>query len=100
MSIILWTIFRTRLMEFTIKLWNESSGNRMQSQPNGFCHGSYVLPLSVEELQHALAVSPKMTQMNPRALVFGWKLTSVCAGLVVIDKEQDIIRLAREYNSH
>jgi hypothetical protein len=53
-------------------------------------------PLTVEELRHALAVSPKMTKMDPRDLVFEWKLTSVCAGLVVIDKEQDIIRLARE----
>jgi hypothetical protein len=56
-------------------------------------------PLSVEELQHALAVSPKMTRMNLRALVFDWKLTSVCAGLVVID-EQRIVRLARECNTY
>jgi predicted transcriptional regulator len=57
-------------------------------------------PLSVEELRHALAVSPNMTEINPDALVFKSKLTSVCAGLVVIDKEQQIIRLAREWNSH
>jgi hypothetical protein len=54
-------------------------------------------PLSIEELQHALAVSPKMTHMkNHRALVFESELTSVCAGLVVIDKKQRVIRLARE----
>jgi hypothetical protein len=53
-------------------------------------------PLSVEELRHALAVSPKMTEMDPCNLVFEWKLTSVCAGLVVIDKEHRVIRLARE----
>jgi hypothetical protein len=53
-------------------------------------------PLSVEELQYALAVSPKMTEMNPRALIFGWKLTSVCAGLVVVDREERIVRLARK----
>jgi hypothetical protein len=40
-------------------------------------------PLSVEELQHALAVSPKMTQTRS----FLRMETSVCAGLVVIDKE-------------
>jgi plasmid replication initiation protein len=53
-------------------------------------------PLTVEELQHALAVSSKMTEMNARALIFELKLTSVCAGLVVIDGEQRTIRLARE----
>jgi hypothetical protein len=56
--------------------------------------------LTVEELQHALAVSPKTTGMNPNALVFVWKLTSVCAGLVDIDEEQRIIRLTREWNTH
>jgi|ERR1700722_8467906 len=55
-------------------------------------------PLSVVELQHALSVSFKMTEMDPRSLIFAWKLTSVCAGLVVIDEEQCIIRLAREWN--
>jgi hypothetical protein len=53
-------------------------------------------PLSVEELQHALAVSPRMTEMDPSDLIFDWKLTSICAGLVVIDKEQQVVRLARE----
>jgi hypothetical protein len=52
-------------------------------------------PLSLKELQYALAVSPKMTEMDPLDLVFEWKLTSVCAGLVVIDKEQQVVRLAR-----
>jgi hypothetical protein len=53
-------------------------------------------PLSLEELQHALAVSPKMTDMDCCDLIFEWKLTSVCAGLVVIDKEQHVVRLARK----
>jgi hypothetical protein len=53
-------------------------------------------PLSVEELRHALAVSPNMTEMDPRDLVFESKLISVCAGLVVIDKERQVVRLARE----
>jgi hypothetical protein len=53
-------------------------------------------PLSVVELQHALSVSPNMTEMDPDALVFDSKLTSVCAGLVVMDKKQCIIRLARK----
>jgi hypothetical protein len=53
-------------------------------------------PLSLKELRHALAVTPNMTEMNPCDLVFEGKLTSVCAGLVVIDKKQQVIRLARE----
>jgi hypothetical protein len=77
---------------------------RIEQQPNTKELAKRVLswiihasrPLSIQELQHALAVSPKMTEMNPRALVFDWKLTSVCAGLVVIDKEQHVVRLARE----
>jgi hypothetical protein len=77
---------------------------RIEQQPNTKESAKRVLswiihasrPLSVQELRHALAVSPKMTKMNPDALVFESKLTSVCAGLVVIDKEQQVIRLARE----
>jgi hypothetical protein len=57
-------------------------------------------PLTVEELRYALAVSFKMTDMNARAFIFEWKLTSVCAGLVVIDRKQRIIRLARKWNSY
>jgi len=52
-------------------------------------------PLSVVELQHALSVSPDMTEMDPSALIFPSKLTSVCAGLVVIDEKRSIIRLVR-----
>ena len=52
-------------------------------------------PLSVEELQCALAVSPDTIELDPGALIYERKLTSVCAGLVVIDGQR-IIRLARE----
>jgi plasmid replication initiation protein len=57
-------------------------------------------PLTVEELQHALTVSPQMANLDASALIFDWKLTSVCAGLVVIDPEQRIIRLTREWSTH
>jgi plasmid replication initiation protein len=57
-------------------------------------------PLRVEELQHALTVSPEMANMDASALIFDWKLTSVCAGLVVIDEKQRIIRLTREWSTH
>ncbi|KAJ7577658.1 ankyrin repeat-containing domain protein [Mycena floridula] len=42
--------------------------------------------LTVKELQHALAISPEMTEMNPDAITDIDILTSVCAGLVVIEK--------------
>lgn len=56
--------------------------------------------LSLEELRHALAVSPGMTEMDPDALVDETILTSVCAGLVVIDKEAHVVRLVRESSAH
>jgi hypothetical protein len=54
--------------------------------------------LSLKELQHALAVSSdlEMTKMDSSALVDETILTSVCAGLVVVDKESSIVRLVRE----
>ena len=52
-------------------------------------------PLSVEELQCALAVSPGMTRLEPEEFVFEECLTSYCAGLVVIDEESRITRLVR-----
>ena len=56
--------------------------------------------LSLAELRHALAVSPGMTEMDPDALVDETILTSVCAGLVVIDKETHVVRLVRESSGH
>jgi hypothetical protein len=52
-------------------------------------------PLSVEELQHALAVSLGMTAMDPDAFENALILISVCAGLVVINEESSVIRLIR-----
>jgi hypothetical protein len=52
-------------------------------------------PLSLEELRHALAVSPGMTKMDTDALVDESILTSVCAGLVVVEKESALVRLVR-----
>jgi hypothetical protein len=54
-------------------------------------------PLSHQELQHALAVTPEMTDMDPEALVDEFILIDVCAGLVVIDEHRNIIRLVRKY---
>src|SRR4030095_6118608 len=54
-----------------------------------------VRPLSVEELQHALAVKPTDTNLRRGALPDEEVMVSVCAGLVVIDEESHVIRLVR-----
>jgi hypothetical protein len=53
-------------------------------------------PLSHRELQHALAVTPEMTDMDFEALVDEFILIDVCAGLVVIDESRGVIRLVRK----
>ena len=53
-------------------------------------------PLSYPELQHALAVTPEMTDMIAEALVDKCFLIDICAGLVIIDDQSQIIRLARK----
>ncbi|KAJ7600115.1 ankyrin repeat-containing domain protein [Mycena floridula] len=56
-------------------------------------------PLTVLELQHAVAVSldPEMTDMEPEAIVDIETLTDVCAGLIISDESftwsQAIVRL-------
>lgn len=56
-------------------------------------------PLSLGELQHAVA-TPWMTDINPESLVPKTLLTSVCAGLVVIDEfeSRSIVRLVRKWS--
>src|ERR1700735_5543159 len=53
-------------------------------------------PLSVEEIQHALAVELETTCLDFDNIIDEETLTAVCAGLVVIDKQRPIIRLVRE----
>lgn len=54
--------------------------------------------LSLVELQHALAVSSDygMSIMDVHALVDEKILTSVCAGLVIVDRDSNVVRLVRE----
>jgi hypothetical protein len=54
-------------------------------------------PLSVAELQHALAVSPGMKEMDTDYVTDEELLISVCAGLVVVDKEQSIVHFVRKW---
>jgi ankyrin repeat domain-containing protein 50 len=66
---------------------------------------SYALrPLSVREIQHALATSPGDTELDEEALLDEDLLISVCAGIVTIDQKSRIIRLvhytAQEYFEH
>lgn len=55
-----------------------------------------VRPLSVEELQHALAVRPGDNSLRRGAFPDEEIMVSVCVGLVVID-ESRIIKLVRMY---
>lgn len=52
-------------------------------------------PLSVLELQHALAVEEKDSKTDVDALPDEEIMISVCAGLVVIDTESSTVRLVR-----
>jgi hypothetical protein len=54
-------------------------------------------PLSLKELQHALATSPGMTDMDHESIVPEQLLTSVCAGLIIIDGNRSIVRLVRKW---
>lgn len=49
--------------------------------------------LTIWELQHALAVEPGLPELDEENLPQIEDIVSVCAGLVAIDKESDIIRL-------
>jgi len=50
-------------------------------------------PLTTLELQHALAVIDGASTLDRRNLTHIDLITSVCAGLVTVDEESDIIRL-------
>jgi hypothetical protein len=53
-------------------------------------------PLSVAELQHALAVLPGIKEMDADYVTDEDVLISVCAGVVVVDEEQGIVRFVRK----
>ena len=50
-------------------------------------------PLTVLELRHALAVEPGEPELDEENLSDIEELVSVCAGLVTVDQESDIVRL-------
>jgi hypothetical protein len=49
--------------------------------------------MTIEELQHALAVEPGKSELDEENISDEELLTSLCAGLVVIDRESKIIHL-------
>lgn len=55
---------------------------------------SYALrPLTVKEIQHALAIQPGEKSVDEEAVLDEDLIIHVCAGLVTIDRESDVIRL-------
>jgi hypothetical protein len=52
--------------------------------------------LSLQELQHALAVIPGMKEVDDDDIYNQDLLTSVCVGLVVVDEKSSIIRFVRK----
>jgi hypothetical protein len=50
-------------------------------------------PLTVAEMRHAISVQPDQTSIDEDDLIDEEILVSVCAGLVVIDQESEVIRL-------
>jgi hypothetical protein len=51
------------------------------------------IPLTVKQLQHAIAVTKGSTELDQKHLPHEKRLISVCAGIVTIDQEGGIIRL-------
>jgi ankyrin repeat protein len=75
---------------------------RIDDQPTGFRElGRKVLswityalrPLTVEELQQAIAIEPGESKMDKENFADSDDLVSVCAGLVTFEEESQIIRL-------
>ena len=77
--------------------------NRIRGQGKGFCDLAIATlawvslamrPLTLRELQCALSVEPGDSTMDEADFVDEETLSAICAGLVVVDRESQIIRLA------
>ena len=53
--------------------------------------------LTIEELQHALAVSDDLERFDEDDVAAEELIVSVCCGLIVVDAQSRIVRLVREY---
>ncbi|KAK4069615.1 uncharacterized protein Triagg1_7039 [Trichoderma aggressivum f. europaeum] len=81
----------------------ESAWERINGQKEGFRNiATRVLawisfakrPLSTKELQHALAVKIGIDELDEDAIPQVQDMVSFCAGLVTVDEQSDVIRLA------
>lgn len=55
---------------------------------------SYAMrPLSLKELQHALAVEPGDKTLDEELIMDGQSITSLCAGLVIVDQRTNVVNL-------
>ena len=85
------------------KIAYDETMNRIRGQEKGFCDLAIatlawitlaMTPLTLRELQCALSVEPGDTAMDEADFVDEETLSSVCAGLIVVDRESQIVRLA------
>ena len=53
-------------------------------------------PMTIEELRHAVATSPRTHKLEFKRLVAGTTLITLCCGPVAIEKETKLVRLVRE----
>ncbi|KAL8730751.1 MAG: hypothetical protein Q9166_003821 [cf. Caloplaca sp. 2 TL-2023] len=55
---------------------------------------SYALrPLSLKELQHAIAVEPGDRELDEELIMDGQSITQLCAGLVIVDQRTNVVNL-------
>ena len=85
------------------KIAYDETLNRIRGQEKGFCELAIatlcwislaIRPLTLRELQCALSIEPGDTAMDETNFFDEETLVSVCAGLIVVDHESQIIRLA------
>ena len=85
------------------KIAYDETMNRIRGQEKGFCDlaiatltwvSSAMRPLTLRELQCALSIEPGDSAMDEADFVDEETLSSVCAGLVVVDRQSQIVRLA------
>lgn len=50
-------------------------------------------PLSLKELQHAVAIKPEDTDLDEELIMSGQSITALCAGLLVIDSRTNVVNL-------
>jgi hypothetical protein len=57
-------------------------------------------PMSLEELERAVATSPETYQFQPSEVVPGTSLVTLCRGLVTLEEESGVVRLVRKSISY